>query len=730
MKPAMRTALKAVALLLACVLAGGCGVQSEPAPPDGGGLAASGPGIVWNTGPGPAPRQGHPPAPANPIFEQVIEFAPAFGDAEGVGIPPSLAGLAVDGSGNLFVTDQSANQVIKILPDGRTERVAGNGTRADSGDGGPAVLAGLRDPGPIVADARFGVYFASGSLIRHIAPDGIISLLAGSGDPGSADDPDAIGASRFNSISGLALDGEGVLYVADRGNNRVRRVDRRGAVTTFAGTGDAATGGDGQPANQAQFDGPADLAIDATGALYVSERDGHVIRRIDPDGTVSTVAGIGIPGRAGDGGPARAAQLDAPADLDVDADGNLYVADWNNSAIRVVSPSGTISTYAGLGTAGSAQPGQPAREAFLPRPVDFRLGPDGSVFLLTQLSGKVFRLAGFGNPGADAVCRLAPQSRPLPADLPGSGLAATQLFGQAGFGYSGDGGPAAAARFAGPDSIAIAGEDVFIADTGNNRVRRISAGRVETIAGTGVSAFRGDGGLASFALISAPKSILADGAGNIYFFDAGNFRVRRIDGCGVIETVAGNGRPGDPGHGGPALEASLLDVVAMVMSPDGSIYMADSGADRVMRLTPEGTLEPVAGNGQSGFASEGASPIASSLDDPAGLALAPDGSLLISENGSGRVLVVRPGENPITVLATGLQDPGALAATAEGAVYVVGESAGRLDRIDGPDSRILIDSSTDREALLDPVVVAPRSLAISGGRMLVLGASGSGWQIG
>ena len=730
MNRAIRAALGAAALLLAGTLFGGCDQRPALAPAPSPADPAAAPGTIWDPGALPAARAGYAPAPINPIFEQVAEFAPAFRDEAGVGIPPALAGLAVDRAGNVFVTDRSNNQVIQITVDGRIERIAGNGTRSVSGDGGPALLAGMRDPGPIVADARFGIFVASNTLIRRIAPDGTISLLAGSAEPGSADDPEAVGQAGFNAISGLALDGNGVLYVADRGNNRIRRVDAGGAVTTFAGTGEPGTGGDGGPADLARFDGPADLAISSEGALYLSESEGHVVRRIGPDGIVSTVAGTGIPGRDGDGGPAAAAQLNAPAGLDIDAAGNLYVADWNNAAIRVISAAGTISTYAGLGTAGHAQAGVPAREAVLPRPIDFQLGPDGSIYLLAQLSGKVFRLAGFGEPGSEAGCRQDPRPGSLPADLATAEPAAVQLFGQSGFGYSGDGGPAVAAQFAGPDSIAVGGNEIFVADTGNNRLRKISSGTVETIAGAGLAAFRGDGGLARFALLAAPKTVLADNAGNVFFFDAGNFRIRRIDGCGVIDTVAGNGRPGDPGAGGAALAVSLLDVVAMAMAADGSIYLADSGADRIMRLTTDGRLELVAGNGQVGEAVEGAAPRGTPVSDPAGLALTADGSLLIAENGSGRILAIRPGADAIAVLAAELPDPGILAAAQNGSVYVAGEAAGRLDRIGPQGAQTLLDSSGTEEALLDPILAAPRSLALTGGGLIVLGAAGSAFLIG
>ena len=194
--------------------------------------------------------------------------------------------------------------------------------------------------------------------------------------------------------------------------------------------------------------------------------------------------------------------------------------------------------------------------------------------------------------------------------------------------------------------------------------------------------------------------------------------------------MAGNGRPGDPGSGGSALQVSLLDVVAMVMATDGSIYLADSGTDRVMRLATDGLLEIVAGNGQSGPAVEGAAPTGTSLSDPAGLALTADGSLLIAENGTGRILTVRPGADAIGVLAADLPDPGMLAVAQNGSVYVAGEAAGRLDRVDSQGAQVLVDSSGNEEALLDPVLAAPRSLALTGGGLVALGASGSAFLIG
>ncbi len=715
------------ALLLATLLAtlAGCGtlVPDSPSPPTPS--AASSPDQL-ETGPPPAARQPYLPAPPNPVVEYAAVLAPRFTDGAD-GLLPSFAGLAVDGTGKIYVTDQTLSQIFQIDRGGQVEVFAGNGNRANSGDDGPALAAGLRDPGPIVAHSRLGVYFASRTQIRHVDTDGHLTLVAGQLEPGRRDDPQGIGVAAFDGISGLALDGEGNLYVADRGNNLVRRVSADGSVTTYAGDGLADTAGDGETARSASFDAPADLAIAADGSIFVSERDGHVIRRISPEGKVSTLAGTGIPGRDGDGGPARGAQLNSPRSIDVDSEGNVYVVDWNNAAIRVIDGAGTIRTYAGLGTAGPAMAGAPAREAALARPVDFQLGPDGTIHLIGQLTGRVDRLSGFSGPASDAVCPVAPAPVRHQSGIGDSGIGAVEWFGRTGFGFAGDGGPIGEAQFAGPDSIGYSRAGLVLADTGNNRIRLVSGATIETLAGTGAAALRGDGGLASFAVLSSPKAILADATGSVYFFDAGNFYIRQIDPCGVITSIAGNGRPGDPGDGGPALSTSLSDVVALAMDEQGGIYLADSAADRVLRLTPDGTLTPFAGNGQEAAAPIGASAVGSPLHNPYGLAVGPSGKVFISENGTARILAVDPSSGLIELISEDHPDAGSLAVDASGAIYVAGESVGRLDKISQTGRFSLVSPDEDDSVAVNEAVRAPRALVLVGESLLILDASGVVW---
>ena len=715
-----------MALILAG-LVGGCGTSPAPIEPPRSTVVEPIPEVIAPA-PAPAPRTAFRHPLGNPIFEHVTEFAAAHGDESGVGIPLHLAGIAVDELGSTYISDQSLSRIVQIGLDGRLEVIAGNGTRT-SGSDGPATQSGLLDPGRLAAHSRYGIFFASRSQIRHISTDGYISLLAGLEQPGLADDPEGLGVAQFNGIAGLALDGAGNLYVADRGNNRVRRVDRSGAVTTYAGTGARGSGGDGGSALAASFDRPSDLVVGPDGSIFLTEQDGHVIRRIDPDGIVSTIAGTGLPGRSGDGGPAVAAQLNAPRAVDIDAGGYLYVADWNNAAIRVITPEGLIHTYAGLATAGPAIAGDPAREAQLDRPIDIALGPDGAIYLLGQLTGRVDRLASVGPDEGSANCRADPSPLPFQAGLTGNSIGAIEWFGRTGFGFGGDGLPVAAANFAGPDSIAIGPSGLYIADTGNNRIRRVAGGIAETVAGSGEAAFRGDGGLATFAVLSSPKTVLADAVGNVYFFDAGNFRIRQIDPCGVISTIAGNGRPGDVGNGGPAISVSLFDVAGMAMDAGGAIYIADSAVNRIVRLDPTGQISLFAGNGEYGPAGVGQSALNTTLANPAAVAVGGEGLVYISENGSGRILAVSPADGLIQVVAEDVEDAGGMAITEGGAIYVAGESVGRLDQIAPSGRQTLIDSTDPDNGLVAASIPAPRSLALRGNQLVVLGASGVVWVL-
>ena len=260
-------------------------------------------------------------------------------------------GVAVDGAGNLYIADWGNNRIRKVDSTGAISTFAGTGTSGFGGDGGAATAAQLYGPAGVAVDGAGNLYIADerNDRIRKVDSTGTINTVAGTGAIGFSGDG---GAAQLYGPTDLVVDGAGNLHIADWGNHRIRKVDSTGTISTVAGTGVAGFGGDGGAATAAQLDNPIDMALDGAGNLYIADRDNHRIRKVDSTGTISTVAGTGVAGFGGDGGAAAAAQLSNPTDLVVDGAGNLYIADWGNHRIRKVDSTGTISAFAGTGTRG------------------------------------------------------------------------------------------------------------------------------------------------------------------------------------------------------------------------------------------------------------------------------------------------------------------------------------------------------------------------------------------
>ena len=611
-------------------------------------------------------------------FAGAIEF---FGQDDGImaidaGV--DALGIGFDAVGNLYVTEDEG-RVRKIDASGIITTVAGGVGFEFSGDGGPAVGAGLNTPKDVAFDSLGNMYIADSQnlRIRKVDLSGIITTFAGNGVETFGGDGGPATSASLNFPSGVAVDTLDNVYIADTVNNRVRKVDPFGIITTVAGDGSPAFAGDGGPATAASLNFPRRVEFDTAGNLYIADSSNNRIRKVDSGGIISTVAGNGLAEFSGDSGPATLAGLNSPAGVAIDGAGNVYIADPNNSRIRIVDTSGIITTVVGSGSLFSSGDGGPAVSASVFDPWDVVTAPAGSVFLTERdfdLEGNRVRkvnasgdittiagtgLAGFSGDGGAATAARLNFPTGLAIDSAGSvyiadafnsrlrkidsGGIITTVAGDGTFGFGGDGGPAVAASLNFPQGVAVdATGQLYIADSGNFRVRMVDVfGDITTVAGSGIDGFSGDGGPATAAAVSSFSGIAVDTAGNLYIGDSGNRRVRRVDTSGTITTVGGDGNPGSSGDGGPATSASLTPTDVIVES-SGNLYVMDASNNRIRKIDTAGVITTVAGDGNAGFSPDGTLALNAHLGFPLGGDVDSQGNIFFTEALSDRIRVIRP----------------------------------------------------------------------------------------
>ncbi len=521
-------------------------------------------------------------------------------------------GVFVDAAGNVFIAD-SYNNFIRVVNTGTApvtiagitiaagyiQTVAGSNYDSQGGtacgfanDGQIATTAQLCAPSGVFVDGAENIFIADTNnfAIREIAAStvDILTTVAGTlGVEGYSPDGTVATSASLNYPGNLLVDGSGNIFIADTDNFVIREVTA-GNIQTVIGNNFLAYSGDGGAALNGQLNYPGAVAVDGSGDIFIADSDSSVIREALPSGDIQTVAGNGTicalsTANCGDAGPATSAQLNNPYGLFLDASGNIFIADTENNRIRVVNTGaapativtiviapGDIATVAGTGTQGYAGDGAAALSAELSSPFGVFVDSAGNIFIADTDNHRVREVAA-ATGIITTVAGTGTQCSPSSAAC-------------------GDGGAAISAQLADPNGIFVdATENIYIADTGDNRVRQVTAsnGNISTVAGTGDPGYAGDGAAASGAQLAGPSSVFVDVSGNIFIVDRENFVVREVlAGTGLIATVAGNNAQGFSGDGGQSTSAQLNLPFGLFGDATGNLFIADTDNSRIRELIP------------------------------------------------------------------------------------------------------------------------------------------------
>jgi sugar lactone lactonase YvrE len=600
------------------------------------------------------------------------------------------SGIAADSAGNVYVADTANHTIRQITPGGAVGTLAGLAGVSGSADGtGSAAL--FNQPQGVAVDSAGNVYVADtgNHTIRQIAPGGVVSTLAGlAGVSGSVNGTG--GSARFYQPEGVAVDSGGNVYVADTWNHTIRAITPGGAVSTVAGLAGTNGSTDGT-GGAARFYQPQGVAVDGAGILYVADTGNQTIRKIMAGGAVSTLAGLAGSYGSADGTGASA-QFYGPAGVAVDGLGNVYVADYFNQTLRKVTAAGVVTTLAGSpGNFGSADGANSTVRFWNPAGVAVTGTGSLTVYVADSGNGTIRALtlaganwvsstpAGSASTGsADLSGSAARFYWPGAAAVDGAGnvyVADTQngtvrkatadgvvstLAGLAG-NYGSADGTGGNARFYGPQGIAVdATGTAYVADTVNATIRKVTAGGVATtFAGSAGNPGVADG-TGSAARFNEPQGLAVDGAGTVYVADTWNHTVRKITAAGVVSTLAGvPGSPGSidgTGSNTGTNKARFNCPAAVAVDLAKNVYVADYFNHTVRKITPAGVVSTLAGLPGVWGSADGTGS-AARFYEPAGIAVDSGGSVYVLDSGNHTMRKLTPvGTNWVVSTVAGLAD--------------------------------------------------------------------------
>jgi sugar lactone lactonase YvrE len=541
-------------------------------------------------------------------------------------------GVAVDAAGtNLYIADNYNCRVRKVvLASDTISTFAGNGTCGFSGDNGPATAAEVYHPNGVAVDSTGNVFIADTAnyVIREVTKsNGKINTIAGTPDSsGFSGDGGLATKAQISVVIQLSVNSAGKLVTfPDQNNQRIRQFTVGGDINTVAGNGTACSGicGDGGPATEAEFYYPQGIAVTSTGTIYIADLDNNRVRDFTVGGNINGFAGNGsttVPTLL-NGIPPTGVEPNQPFGVYEDPSKNIFFADTANQMVReLVNSSDLVDFFAGDGVAGYAGDGGPAVQAKLYSPHAVARDSSGNIYI-----------ADYNN----CLVRMVNTAK-TPVISTFAGLV---VSGSPRCGFDGDGGPATNAELYNPTSVFVdSNNNVYIADYNNQRIREVTKGTINTIAGIGTAGYSGDGGLAVDAELYYPSGVAVDPAGNVFIADTYNHRIREISALsGLINTVAGNGGAGFTGDG-PATQEELYYPYGVAVDANDNLFIADTYNHIVRWVSAAGQMTTFGGVPRTaGFNGDGGPATSAELYYPTGIFADSSGNYLVADQSNDRI---------------------------------------------------------------------------------------------